>query len=108
MQELTVKGMCLAACVMSCAAAMSMPSRNELKSVQGLVNELMRSDVANFNARKMSAADVAAEAQPARRPPGRTALAGLARTVHGEGRSGGELRTDAVYGVGSRPPRHPS
>ncbi len=43
-------------------AASGMPTQAELEKVQGLVTELMRSDVANFNARKMSAADVATSA----------------------------------------------
>ena len=47
----------------ACAlAANGMPTQAELEKVQDLVNELMRSDVANFNARKMSAADVATSA----------------------------------------------
>ena len=47
------------ACIL---AASGMPTQAELEKVQGLVTELMRSDVANFNARKMSAADVATAA----------------------------------------------
>ena len=47
------------ACIL---AASGMPTQAELEKVQGLVTELMRSDVANFNARKMSAADVATSA----------------------------------------------
>ena len=43
-------------------AASGMPTQAELEKAQGLVTELMRSDVANFNARKMSAADVATAA----------------------------------------------
>ena len=43
-------------------AASGMPTQAELEKVQGLVTELMRSDVANFNERKMSAADVATAA----------------------------------------------
>lgn len=53
----------LAAVGCACAlAASGMPTQAELEKVQGLVTELMRSDVANFNARKMSAADVATSA----------------------------------------------
>ena len=43
-------------------AASGMPTHAELEKAQGLVTELMRSDVANFNERKMSAADVATAA----------------------------------------------
>ena len=43
-------------------AASGMPTQAELEKAQGLVTELMRSDVANFNERKMSAADVATAA----------------------------------------------
>ena len=53
----------LAAVGCACTLAVSgMPTQAELEKVQGLVTELMRSDVANFNARKMSAADVATSA----------------------------------------------
>ncbi len=43
-------------------AASGMPTQAELEKAQGLVTELMRSDVANFNERKMSASDVATAA----------------------------------------------
>ena len=59
----TVKKMCLAACVMSCAAAMSMPSRSELKKVQSLVNELMANDIQAMKAGRLKPSQVAESAE---------------------------------------------
>ena len=63
MQRPTVKWMLLTACAMSCAVAMSMPSRSELKNVQGLVNELMASDIQAMKSGKLKPAQVAANAE---------------------------------------------
>ena len=53
----------LAAIGCACSlVAGAMPTQKELKKVEGLVYELMRSDIADFNARKKSATDVAASA----------------------------------------------
>ena len=53
----------LAAIGCACSlVAGAMPTQKELKKVERLVYELMRSDIADFNARKKSATDVAASA----------------------------------------------
>ena len=53
----------LAACVVACAVAAAMPSRSELKKVQGLVNELMAGDIQAMKAGRLKAPQVAANAE---------------------------------------------
>ena len=55
MAEITVKKMCAAMCAAVCAvSALAMPSREELKKVEGVVKELLADDFQAMKAGKLA------------------------------------------------------